>query len=236
MPSIGEIAFSDEDTDNQNRAGAGGTLGNLNITLPTGVAQVDATLASMNDVPNLQESVATASMRGAAKYSATKLFAALKASVNSADAGTFMKVKTGVANALPAAPAIMGRMDALIEAVPAAYRSGCSWHLSRQVEKLLHDHTASGGDYAFQVEEGIKMFRGYPVQINDSFEDGNADNEVSAAFANFFLGLIQVDGSPMLIARAMMETKPGRVVFFSSIRSTGVVQDGNAIAGLVSGA
>ena len=233
IPIVGTITLVKEANDNQSRTEVGGVLSDLDVTLPTGVNQCSASLASLNDVRGLQNSVSTAAMRSYGRFAGSEIHAAVKASANGANGIT--AIKTGVAAGLPTAANVLARLDEMISSVAAAYRGNCSLHISRKVEELMNKHSASSGDYAWDVSEGIRRFRSYPVQINDSFEDGDAANEVSALFGDLYSGIVQVNGNPLVLGRLMMETQPGRGTFFTSARVTGIVQDGSAMAALSTG-
>ena len=234
---VGQVTLADEDSDNQSRTEAGGALTEVTVSLKTGVAQNSASLAAANDIPGLQSAVATAAMRGYGRWIALKNFAAIKTSAASSTAGTITEVATGVAAGLPAtAGALVTKLAEMVAAVPSGYRPNCSFQLSRAVEQLLFGATSgTGGDFAFDQTMKLRMFRGYPIRVADAFEDGNAADECSASFGDHFSGVVQVNGSPMIIARAMYEVQPGRVTFFTSMRGQGVVRDGRAMSALITG-
>ena len=127
-------------------------------------------------------------------------------------------------------------MDSMVAACPAAYRAGAVWHISRAVEKLLHEHSATSGDYIFDVRDRVRFLRGFPVRINDTLSaDGTTSNDLSATFGDHRRAVIACMGSPMVLSE-ILRLKGGELTFYSQVRAKAVVRDAAGLVGLVTSA
>ena len=77
---------------------------------------------------------------------------------------------------------------------------------------------------------------GYPAVVNDLFDDGTGDAEISAGFGNWRRGMLMAESDDLVIAEKYMETRPGACTFFSQGRVDAVVQDALGLNGLSSNA
>lgn len=233
LPKLSESKFVAEGTHPVNAPRTpGGDLTVRTVALTNYTNEMFASNVSLNDVPMLPQIVLEEIMNQAGFVGGAEVFAALKASVNGG-AGTFARVPTGAAAALPDADAVFGVLNQMVTALPSPYRFGAVWHISRGLESIIAQHTTgTGGMYGWDPREGVMKIRGYPVEVNDHMEMGNAANHVSAAFGNFRKGLIFSEGTPMIYGEPYAQTRPGGITWFSQLRCTASQRDDRALIGL----
>ena len=207
--------------------------GSTNLVAGEADSRIDIGNPAMQDLPGIRAVIEFEMMQRFSTSQGARVFAALKASVVAAGADSAGQVKTGAAAALPDAGDIVGKTADVVAAVPAAYRMGATWHISRTVEALLNKATSgTGGEYAFNPGLGIMMLHGYPVRVNDQMEAGNAANHVSATFGAHRQGVILGERKTLTITDNPY-TRPGWRTFYGDGRFEAGMWHAQAVAGLI---
>ena len=229
--SLGEFGF--QQRANSKAALAGGA-GSSAIQIPVESFELLDTLslAADDDVPAYYAAIESAIMYADTKIKGIEVFNVLKASV--ADNAGFAQVKTGKAAALPDDDKILGVMADLSTAIGTDYMDNAVFHVSRPLyAKLLKGSSGSGGEWIWNPATANYSLFGYPVRVNDRMEAGNGAGQVSAMFGNFFLGCTLGERVDLEIG-ANPYTNPGNLTFYARSRFKPVVNDTNAVAGLIS--
>jgi HK97 family phage major capsid protein len=146
--------------------------------------------------------------------------------------GKIGTVATGVSGALPASDPSDVLID-LVYALKAGYRQNAAFVMNRRTQATLRKLKDADGNYLWQPPAqpgGKAMLMGFPVVEAEDMPDIAAD-AAPIAFGDFARGYLVFDRTGVRVLRDPYSVKP-YVLFYTTKRVGGGVQDFNAIKGL----
>ena len=206
-----------------------GSLTSATVVVDTYVAELMVSGPAMNDVPGLHMSIQEASSAfGRAlleKLAMDKLIGI----------SSSRSIATGKTAALPAKDEVWGKLAALIETIPAAYRGGNGWALiiSRAMETLLRISESTGGQFVATPQNAIRQLSGVPVVVSDHLADGSTAGDISAVIGD--CKQIVVGIREQLNVQYFSATHPGALTVFSRMRAGCGVRQEDGLARLTTG-
>ena len=195
VPTLGDFAWTAASSGNLSAITATATTGKLtsvDLVADEYRARVDVGNPTVEDLPSILDMLDAELMQQYALAQGKRITAIIKASAKAT--GGFNRVATGQAKAIPASTAILGKARDMMALVPAVYRMGSTWHISRGIEAALNAASSgagnNGGEFGFNQALGVNTLYGYPVIVNDTLDAGTAADDITAVFGNLRRGII----------------------------------------------
>ena len=220
LPQVTAITAASEATLTTLPANPGGNLASVNVRPQNWVSRSQYTDQSIEDLPGLDQMVASFMAQAIARAEAADMVAQL-------NAATISEVNTGVATGNPTS--INAYAD-LVAGLDSAYKDGGKFVMSRRAASDLRkiNTSSTGGDLVIDPSSGMLQLWGYDVVINDHFNDGTTAGDNSVYFGDFQAGTVIVSRKELNLSRHE-DTVPGAMYYYGNMRSRGVVWDANAL-------
>jgi len=181
-------------------SGHAGTLGTKSLVAQNWTSRTAFSKSSVEDLTDLDPMIGSMMGQQIGEAEAVDMVAQLKAAVN---AGSNNIARVGSAETSNAFPSTVNAWAEVMSSLSSAYKAGAQWMMSRQALESLRTITqgGTGSPLVINPSDGNFMLWGYPIVINDYFEDQGTANNLLALFGDFRRGTIIGSRKSMNIER-----------------------------------
>lgn len=233
-PKIDKFTVSKEASLSSNPSYQGAISANT-VTNENRSSYIEATDASLFDIPSLREKIVMDVQAAFRQNFDTDIVALLQTSAlltgGSRGTNTVQIVRTGESGALPTTANVWGHIRTIKGNVPSPYRPMSSWVLSRGLETMLEGTAVVTSGHPIDQRDGLDRLLGISAMPSDAF-DALAGDKAIAFFGDFAAAICMFEYEPITV-REYTESKPGAVRYRAYARYGLSLRAGNAVVAYV---